>query len=55
MDTKKFQRATEIMNELNRLHESLENLKDANSLAFSISKRSNTIENFYAISQTFIA
>lgn len=52
MDTKKFQRATEIMNELRRLHESLENLKSAYKLTFHTSKRVD--EEFGEKSQIFI-
>lgn len=43
------------MDELKKLHESLENLKGANHLVFSISKRVSTMENFYEKSQTFIS
>lgn len=53
MDTKKFQKATEIMNELKRLHDSIENLKSANSLIFSKIKGVGIVQ-FYEKSQTFI-
>lgn len=51
MDTKKFQRATEIMNELKKLHESLESLKLANKLTFSHTARSDVWEVFFDKSQ----
>lgn len=55
MDTKKFQRATEIMNELNRLHESLQNLKMANTLCFTTLRGELPSEYFYEKSPTFTA
>lgn len=54
MDTKKFQRANEIMDELKKFRESLENLKKANHLVFSISKQVFTMEQFCEPSHTFI-
>lgn len=51
MDTKKFQRATEIMNELKMLHESLESLKLSNKLIFSHTHRSDVLEVFFDKSQ----
>lgn len=43
------------MSELKKLHESLENLKKANHLVFSISKQVSTMEHFYEKSPTLIA
>lgn len=54
MDTKKFQRATEIMSELKRLHESLESLKIANKLTFSHTDRGDVREVFFAKSPTLL-
>lgn len=55
MDTKKFQRATEIMNELKSLHESLENIKMANKLTFNNTSNNDVWKIFFEKSQTFIA
>lgn len=52
MDTKKFQKATEIMNKLKRLHESLESLKLANKLTFSHTHRGDVLNIFFEKSQT---
>lgn len=53
MDTKKFQRATEIMNDLKKLHEKVESLKSAYKLTFCSSKRLDV--EFSEKSQPFFA
>lgn len=54
MDTKKFQRATEIMNDLKKLHERTENLKIANKLTFSHTHRGDVMDSFDKESPAFI-
>lgn len=51
MDTKEFQRATEIMSELKKKHESLESLKLSNKLTFSHTHRGDVLEVFFDKSQ----